>query len=86
MITKEQALEIAKKEVPDLETRLMRIGLEKPKAGIFGGIRSNCCWYITYAYTNPDGTIFDGLISSYGIFIDKETGKVVFNDLLMDEG
>ncbi|WKZ68106.1 MAG: hypothetical protein QY331_09080 [Melioribacteraceae bacterium] len=85
MITKEQAIEIAKKEVPDLMKRMSRISLEKPKAAIFGGVPDNC-WYIVYAYLNPDGTEFNGLGSSYGIFIQKDTGKVVFNDLLMDEG
>lgn len=85
MITKEQALEIAKKEVPNIEKRLFIISLEKPRANIFGGVPDNC-WYITYAYQNPDGTEFVGLISSEGMFIDSISGKIIYNDSLMDEG
>lgn len=57
MITKEQALEIAREEVRDFDKRFIDISLDKPKASLLGGVPDNC-WYITYAYTNPDGTIF----------------------------
>ena len=98
MITKEQAIEIAKKLVPDLEERISKIKIvyegsirewitdKKPYANLFGGIPDNC-WYITYSSLRNDeklGAII--FIGSRGIFIDKDSGEVVFHGDLHDEG
>ncbi len=85
MITEEQALEIAKSVIPDIEERLLNISMEKPKAKLWGGVPNNC-WYIIYSYRNPDGTDFEGLRSDEGIFVNFETGKIVFNGCLRNEG
>lgn len=85
LISKKRALEIALSVIPDLEDRYFSISLEKPRrAIIFGGIPEEC-WYITYyPFTISSGTMAN--ISSYGIFIDKYSGKIVFHDGLRDEG
>jgi len=83
MITKEQALEIAKKKVPEIEKFMSNISLEKPKSSGYGEPPSNC-WYITYSqYNNPNSITF---ISSEVIAVDCETGEVLFNRNLSDEG
>lgn len=87
VITKEQALEIAKEIVPDLENRrFYHISSEKPlRSRIIGGIPEDC-WYITYSLFTKDSDIY-GLSPSSRIFINKFTGKVVYNERsLNDEG
>lgn len=86
VITKEQALAIAKEIVPDLENRrYYQISSEKPlRANIIGNIPEDC-WYITYSQVTKDSDIF-GLFSSSGIFINKFNGKIVYKGNLGDEG
>lgn len=87
MITEEQAIEIAKSKVPDLDDRRKSISSTKPKMNVLDiyGDSLEDCWYIVYsAHTRNSNTIFHG--SSYGIFINKLTGKIVFHNSLHDEG
>ena len=86
VITKEQALAIAKEIVPDLENRrYYQISSEKPiRVNILGNIPEDC-WYITYSQVTKDSDIL-GLFSSSGIFINKFNGKVIYKGSLSDEG
>lgn len=84
MITKEQAIEIAKKVIPDLEDRVYGISLEKPQGvTMYGGVPDDC-WYLTYSYRPKKSGDLTNL--SRAIFINKYTGEIVFNDILPDEG
>jgi len=86
LVTKEQALAIAKEIVPDLENRrYYQISSEKPiRANILGNIPEDC-WYITYSQVTKDSDIL-GLFSASGIFINKFNGKIVYKGNLGDEG
>lgn len=85
MITKEQAVKIAKSVVPNIEKLIMYVSLDKLNANLFNGIQDNCR-YISYSYTNPNKTIFEGFISDEGMFIEKETGEILYKGTLMNEG
>ena len=82
LISKKQVLEIALSVIPDLEDRYIRsFSLEKPyNAIILDGIPDDC-WYIGYSsYTKSSGSIVLG--SGMGIFINKYTGKIMYNGTL----
>lgn len=80
MLTKEQALEIAKKEVPEIEELMFDISLEKPRSRGYRCPPENC-WHITYS--KHKNITF---ISSDVISIDCESGKILFKGNLSDEG
>jgi len=88
MITEEQALEIAKQSVPDLEDKdwyyvserkpdekRIRIGFKAPEK----------VWTVFYS-PFMKGTSHLGCYSSNAVIIDRETGRVAFNGDINDEG
>ncbi|MBK6913005.1 MAG: hypothetical protein IPH11_04815 [Ignavibacteriales bacterium] len=84
MITKEQAIEIAKNIIPDIEERIYKVSLEKPEGvAMYGGVPDGC-WYIIYSYQPKKSGDLTNL--SRAIFINKNSGEIVYNDVLNDEG
>ena len=88
MITESQALEIARKEVPDLDERQFLSVTDGPPR-IFrawlDSVPPKNVWSITYSMFKKDSNNF-GLYSSLAIIICKETGEIIFNGCLCDEG
>ena len=87
MITKEQAIEIAKSKVPDLDDRRNSISSTKPYMNVLDVYADSLenCWYIIYSiHPRNSDILFHG--ASQGIFINKFTGKIVFHSSLRDEG
>lgn len=90
MVTKDQAIEIAKNQIPNFERRFLSINEEIPKsllndlfpiAEVFPE-----CWTIHYSqFINPEEYMCS-IVSSSAILIEKETGEIFFNGNLRDEG
>jgi hypothetical protein len=82
LISKKQAIEIALTVIPDLEDRYINsISLETPKITkmICGDIDD--CWCINYSpVTKSSGQMV--LCGDVAIFINKYTGKVMYNGAL----
>lgn len=87
LISKKRALEIALSVIPDLEDRyIFNISFEKPRMNIFEIWDDDTlenCWFITYSRITKSSGIM-GVGSSMGIFINKYTGEVLYNDTLRD--
>ena len=85
MISKEEALEIAKKIVPDIESRMSGIYDSENAGKRFIYLDDKDCYIIKYT-TRTDFRSAHYLMSSAGIVINKNTGKVIYHGSLHDEG
>ena len=88
MNTKEEALEIARSEVPDLDEReWCFISQSIPNEARIGiGFKApEEVWTVTYSPFKK-GTGFLGHCSCYAVIIDGKTGRVTYKGDINDEG